>query len=211
MNFEEKRGNFIANSDVQPLLFPINMYKTYSKEFDWLVPDKKLMFKYEDPYANIDIPTLEIRDLYEMQSKGNELISTHPAQKGLEFTAVKATYDFVNSIRAKETELINPSNIIIVEGIMVFAIAELREVFDMKIFVDTADDIRFIRRLKRDMSDRGRTLESVVDQYMDTVRPMHHAFVEPSKKYADIIVPEGGKNDVAFGMLMSMIEKLQNK
>lgn len=96
VNFEEKRGNFIANSDVQPLLFPINMYKTYSKEFDWLVPDKKLMFKYEDPYANIDIPTLEIRDLYEMQSKGNELISTHPAQKGLEFTAVKATYDFVN-------------------------------------------------------------------------------------------------------------------
>jgi uridine kinase len=110
-----------------------------------------------------------------------------------------------------EYEVVEPSNIIIVEGIMAFAFDKLLPLYDIKIFVDTADDIRFIRRLKRDMSDRGRTLESVVDQYMDTVRPMHHAFVEPSKKYADIIVPEGGHNNIAFGMLMSMIEKLQNK
>ena len=120
----------------------------------------------------------------------------------------KPTYDFVNSIRAKETELINPSNIIIVEGIMVFAIAELREIIDMKIFVDTADDIRFIRRVKRDMKERGRTLESVVNQYLETVRPMHLSFVEPSKRYADIIVPEGGKNQVAVDILVTKIKDI---
>ena len=123
----------------------------------------------------------------------------------------KPIYDFVTHTRMAEYEVVEPSNIIIVEGIMAFAFDKLLPLYDVKIFVDTADDIRFIRRLKRDMSDRGRTLESVVEQYMDTVRPMHHAFVEPSKKHADIIVPEGGHNNIAFGMLMSMIEKLQNK
>ena len=123
----------------------------------------------------------------------------------------KPIYDFVTHSRMSEYEVVKPSNIIIVEGIMAFAFDKLLPLYDVKIFVDTADDIRFIRRLKRDMSDRGRTLESVVEQYMDTVRPMHHAFVEPSKKHADIIVPEGGHNNIAFGMLMSMIEKLQNK
>ena len=123
----------------------------------------------------------------------------------------KPIYDFVTHSRMSEYEVVEPSNIIIVEGIMAFAFDKLLPLYDVKIFVDTADDIRFIRRLKRDMSDRGRTLESVVEQYMDTVRSMHHAFVEPSKKHADIIVPEGGHNNIAFGMLMSMIEKLQNK
>ena len=86
---------------------------------------------------------------------------------------------------------------------MVFAIAELREMFDMKIFVDTADDIRFIRRVKRDMNERGRTLE-----YLETVRPMHLTFVEPSKRYADIIVPEGGKNQVAVDILVTKIKDI---
>ncbi len=123
----------------------------------------------------------------------------------------KPIYDFVTHSRRAETEHIDPSKIIIVEGIMAFAIAKLRKLYDIKIFVDTEDDIRFIRRVKRDMKDRGRTLESVIDQYLDTVRPMHIAFVEPSKKFADIIVPEGGHNDVAFEVLMSMVEKIQNK
>lgn len=121
----------------------------------------------------------------------------------------KPIYDFVTHSRLNVTEHIDPSQIIIVEGIMAFAIAKLRKLYDIKIFVDTEDDIRFIRRLKRDMSERGRTLDSVVEQYLDTVRPMHIAFVEPSKKFADIIVPEGGHNNVAFDMLMSMVEKLQ--
>lgn len=121
----------------------------------------------------------------------------------------KPIYDFISQSRLLQTEKVYPSNIIIVEGIMAFAIAKLRKLYDIKIFVDTPDDIRLIRRLKRDMEDRGRTFSSIVSQYLESVRPMHHAFVEPSKKYADLIIPEGGYNDVAFDILMSKIEKIQ--
>ncbi len=121
----------------------------------------------------------------------------------------KPLYDFISQSRLIKTEKVYPSNIIIVEGIMAFAIAKLRKLYDIKIFVDTPDDIRLIRRLKRDMEDRGRTFSSIVSQYLESVRPMHHAFVEPSKKYADLIIPEGGYNDVAFDILMSKIEKIQ--
>jgi uridine kinase len=123
----------------------------------------------------------------------------------------KPTYDFVNSIRSQVTEHIEPSNIIIVEGIMVFAIPEIRDLLDMKIYVDTEDDIRFIRRLKRDMNERGRLLDSVVNQYLSTVRPMHLTFVEPSKRFADIIVPEGGENKVAIDILVTKIIDLLRK
>ena len=123
----------------------------------------------------------------------------------------KPTYDFVNSIRSQVTEHIEPSNIIIVEGIMVFAIPEIRELLEMKIYVDTEDDIRFIRRLKRDMNERGRSLDSVVNQYLSTVRPMHLTFVEPSKRFADIIVPEGGENKVAVDILVTKIIDLLRK
>ena len=94
---------------------------------------------------------------------------------------------------------------------MIFTDERLRKLFDMKIYVDTPDDIRFIRRLKRDIRDRGRTVESVVNQYLTTVRPMHHSFVEPSKRYADIIVPEGGKNEVAIDLLITKIKTLLKK
>ena len=123
----------------------------------------------------------------------------------------KPTYDFVNSIRSQVTEHIEPSNIIIVEGIMVFAIPEIRDLLEMKIYVDTEDDIRFIRRLKRDMNERGRSLDSVVNQYLSTVRPMHLTFVEPSKRFADIIVPEGGENKVAVDILVTKIIDLLRK
>ena len=123
----------------------------------------------------------------------------------------KPTYDFVNSIRSQVTEHIEPSNIIIVEGIMIFAIPEIRDLLDMKIYVDTEDDIRFIRRLKRDMNERGRSLDSVVNQYLSTVRPMHLTFVEPSKRFADIIVPEGGENKVAIDILVTKIIDLLRK
>ena len=123
----------------------------------------------------------------------------------------KPIYDFVTQSRMKETEKIEPADIIIVEGIMSFAMTELRKFFDIKIFVDTPDDIRFIRRVKRDMEDRGRSLDSVVNQYLESVRPMHIAFVEPSKRFADIIIPEGGHNNVAFDIVMSKIHQLQKK
>ena len=92
-----------------------------------------------------------------------------------------------------------------VEGILIFAIPELRELFDVKLFVDTDADLRFMRRLKRDMQERGRTIESVYEQYLDKVRPMHEAFVEPSKRYADLIVPRGGRNTVALDMVTANI------
>lgn len=123
----------------------------------------------------------------------------------------KPIYDFVLSVRTKETELVEPSDVIIIEGIMIFTDERLRKLFDMKIYVDTPDDIRFIRRLKRDIRDRGRTVESVVNQYLTTVRPMHHSFVEPSKRYADIIIPEGGKNEVAIDLLITKIKTLLKK
>ena len=127
----------------------------------------------------------------------------------------KPIYDFVYSVRSDETELVEPSDVLIIEGIMIFAYPELINQFDMKIYVDTPDDIRFIRRLKRDIEDRGRTIQSVVNQYLTTVRPMHHTFVEPSKRHADIIVPEGGKNEVAIDVLSTKIRSLlkhaQNK
>ena len=123
-------------------------------------------------------------------------------------TIKKPIYDFVYSIRSEETEIVEPSDLIIVEGILIFCFPELLQLFDMKIFVDTPDDIRFIRRLKRDIEKRGRTIESVVNQYFATVRPMHHTFVEPSKRNADIIVPEGGKNEVAIDILSTKLRSL---
>lgn len=120
-------------------------------------------------------------------------------------------YDFSIHTRTEKTVLIKPQPVIIVEGILIFAEAELREMFDVKIFVDTDADIRFIRRLERDIAERGRTMEMVIHQYMSTVRPMHLDFVEPSKRYAHIIVPEGGLNEVAMDMIISRIEALLKK
>ncbi len=97
---------------------------------------------------------------------------------------------------------------ILVEGILIFTEARLRDLFDMRIFVETDDDVRFIRRLQRDVTERGRTLESVVNQWMHTVRPMHLEFVEPSKRYAHVIIPEGGLNEVAMEMVIARLQAL---
>lgn len=116
-------------------------------------------------------------------------------------------YSFVNHLREKETIKVIPKKVIVLDGILIFENKELRDLMDIKIFVDTDADIRFIRRLLRDVQDRGRTIDSVIEQYCTTVKPMHEQFVEPSKKYADIIVPEGGYNHVALNMI---IEKIRN-
>ena len=123
----------------------------------------------------------------------------------------KPIYDFVNHTRAKESVIIKPSNIIIVEGIMIFAISKLLKMFDIKLFVDTPDDIRFIRRLLRDTNQRGRSVDSVINQYLTTVRPMHEQFVEPSKVFADVIIPEGGENLVAIDIIVSKILNILKK
>ena len=117
-------------------------------------------------------------------------------------------YDFKTHTRTTTTVHIAPQPVILVEGILILAEKNLRDLFDVKIFVDTDADIRFIRRLERDIAERGRTSTSVINQYMATVRPMHLEFVEPSKRYADVIIPEGGLNTVAMDMLVARIEAL---
>ena len=116
-------------------------------------------------------------------------------------------YDFTQHNRSDETVRIDPKNVIIVEGILIFEDEPLRNLMDIKIFVDTDADVRLCRRIKRDVNKRGRTLESVLLQYQQTVKPMHEKYVEPSKRFADIIVPEGGKNTVALDMIMLRIQK----
>jgi uridine kinase len=117
-------------------------------------------------------------------------------------------YDFTRDARTERTQHVDPQPIILVDGILVLAEAILRPLFDVKIFVDTDADIRFIRRLKRDIAERGRTAESVINQYLQTVRPMHLEFVEPSKRYADVIIPEGGFNTVAIDLISDRIRAL---
>ena len=117
-------------------------------------------------------------------------------------------YDFTTHSRLPEKHRVEPRKVIIVEGILVLAEPELRKRIDIKLFVDTPPDIRFLRRLMRDTQARGRSLESVVNQYLNTVRPMHEEFVEPSKRYADLIIPEGGENRVALEAIISRIEHL---
>lgn len=120
-------------------------------------------------------------------------------------------YDFSIHTRTNKTIHVEPRPVILVEGILIFAEPELRKLFDVKIFVDTDADIRFIRRLERDIAERGRTTEMVVNQYLATVRPMHLEFVEPSKRYAHVIIPEGGLNEVAMDMIIARIEALLQK
>jgi uridine kinase len=117
-------------------------------------------------------------------------------------------YDFTRHRRTKETVLVEPSPIILVDGILIFTRRKLRALMDIKVYVDTDADVRFIRRLQRDIEERGRSLASVVEQYLQTVRPMHLRFVEPSKQYADLIIPDGGHNQVAMAMVVSRLRDL---
>jgi len=117
-------------------------------------------------------------------------------------------YDFSTHSRTMQTFTVQPRGVILVEGILLFTEQVLRELFDVKIFVDTDSDIRFIRRLQRDITERGRTVDSVIHQYKTTVRPMHMEFVEPSKRYADMIIPEGGFNAAALDMVVARIEAM---
>ncbi len=117
-------------------------------------------------------------------------------------------YDFSTDSRTDQTFQVNPSRVIVVEGILIFVDPDLRALFDVKIFVDTDPDVRLIRRLQRDIAERGRSVESVIHQYQSTVRPMHLEFVEPSKRYADVIIPEGGFNRAAMDMVVARIESL---
>jgi uridine kinase len=138
----------------------------------------------------------------------SELFAEHMRQLKAQRAIEVPIYDFTVHARTGRTRRVEPRGVVLVEGILIFAEPVLREIFDIKIFVDTDADLRFIRRLRRDLTERGRTVENVVAQYLETVRPMHLEFVEPSKRWADLIIPEGGFNAVALDVVCARVEAL---
>lgn len=165
-------------------------HDNYYKRHDELTYEERCLLNYDEPAA-LDTSLM----VYQL----DQLIH------GQEIDC--PVYDFTVHNRSNETVRIVPRQVILVEGIMIFADEELRKLMDIKIFVDADADIRICRRIKRDVNKRGRSLESVIIQYQQTVKPMHEKYVEPSKKYADIVVPQGGKNRVALEMIEGCIQR----
>lgn len=147
---------------------------------------------------NYDHPSSLDNDLFVAQLK--ELLANRPI--------LKPKYDFLLHNRKKETELVHPTKVIVVEGILVLEDERIRDLADIKIFVESDDDVRFIRRLKRDTVERGRSVDSVINQYLNTVKPMYHAFIKPTKRYADIIIPNDNTHDVAVSCIVRMINDM---
>jgi len=137
-----------------------------------------------------------------------ELLVSHLRQLQAGEPVEVPIYDFATYRRSEETRRIEPRRVILLEGLLIFVDKELREMMDVKLYVDTDADLRFIRRLQRDIQERGRTMESVIHQYLTTVRPMHLEFVEPSKRYADIIIPSGGFNTTAIDVIVARVERM---
>lgn len=144
-------------------------------------------------------------------SLDNELLISQLKQLLNRETIEQPTYDYTNHTRSSETITVEPADVIILEGVLLFTEQKLRDLLDIKVYVDTDDDLRFIRRMQRDIVERGRTVDFVVNQYMETVKPMYHQFVEPTKRYADIILPEGGANAVGIGMLEAQIRAILSR
>ena len=138
----------------------------------------------------------------------NDLLMVHLRELKSGRPVNMPVYDFTTHTRTAETLRVEPHRVILLEGILIFVPEGLRQLMDVKIYVDTDADIRFIRRLQRDISERGRTMESVIQQYLATVRPMHEQFVEPTKRYADVILPEGGLNEVAMDLVAARVKAL---
>jgi uridine kinase len=136
-----------------------------------------------------------------------ELLVTQLEQLAAGQPIEKPVYDFVNHTRSEKTVVIPPADVVVIDGILLFADARVRDLCDVKVFVDADADIRLIRRMRRDMNKRGRPLEEIIDQYLTTVQPMHLQFVEPTKRYADVIVPRGGHNAIAIEMIVAKIHR----
>ncbi len=172
-----------------------------------LVPESVLI-RMDDYYeANTEIPFTErLKKNYDHPFAFDfELLEEHINQLLNNKSINKPIYSFITHSREAESEIINPQKIIILEGILTLYSKHLRNLSAIKLFVDTDSDERFIRRLKRDIMDRGRTLDSVVNMYLNTVKPMHNEFVEPTKKFADIIIPNGGNNSIVIELLKNQI------
>jgi uridine kinase len=174
------------------------------------VRDECVIFLQQDSYyRNLGDMPLELRHQINFDhpdALDNDLFINHVKALRAGEAIEMPVYDFSKHARKNETIRIEPKPILILEGILIFVDAALRELMDIKIFVDTADDLRFVRRLQRDVHERGRTVESVIKQYLDTVRPMHEQFVEPSKRFADVIIPEGGYNEVGIDLISGKIQ-----
>ncbi len=180
------------------------------------VSDEYITFLQQDSYyRNLGDLPLELRrqiNFDHPDALDNELFVNHVRALRAGETIEMPVYDFATHTRKTESVRLTPKPVIIIEGILVFVDAALREQMDVKIFVETDDDLRFIRRMQRDVTERGRTIESVIKQYLETVRPMHQQFVEPSKRYADVIIPEGGRNEVGIDLISGKIRaKLQEE
>jgi uridine kinase len=173
------------------------------------VPQEQVIFLQHDSYyRNLGDMPIELRHRINFDhpdALDNDLFANHVKALRAGESVEMPVYDFSIHARKNVTIRIEPKPILILEGILIFVDAALRELMDIKIFVDTADDLRFIRRLQRDVNERGRTVESVIKQYLDTVRPMHEQFVEPSKRFADVVIPEGGYNEVGIDLISGKI------
>jgi len=168
-----------------------------------------ILLEFDHYYRDLSMLDEQIRKTMNFDhpdSLESELLVKHVAMLKSGKEVSRPCYEFVTHSRTQETVLIQPAPVLIVEGILTFVYPDLRNILDMKIYVDTEADIRFIRRLERDVKERGRSLENVIKQYLTTVRPMHQEFVEPSKRFADIIIPEG-RNDVALHTLITMVNQ----
>ncbi len=167
-------------------------------EQDYYYKDQSHMTFEERLKTNYDHPLAFDTDL--LIEHVNKLINREAIDKPV--------YDYVNHTRANEVIHVEPKDVIIIEGILVLEDKRLRDLMDIKLFVDTDSDLRIIRRIQRDIKERGRTADSVIEQYVTAVRPMHNMFIEPTKRYADVIIPEGGDNDVAIDLMVTKIKTI---
>jgi uridine kinase len=183
--------------------------------FDSLHLDSAAFIDYDAYYKELGHLSLEERagiNFDHPDSLDNDLIVHHLHELIAGRPIEKPVYDFARHTRAAESIPVRPRDVVLVDGILLFAEPRLRELFDLKIFVDTDADVRFIRRLRRDIEERGRTMDSVIEQYLTTVRPMHFEFVEPTKRYADVIIPRGGQNRAGIDVVAARIrERLAQK
>lgn len=185
---------------------------TVAREIYRNFKDKSILMIEQDAYYKDQThKTMEerIRTNYDHPlAFDNDLLLDH-LQKLLTYNKIeKPIYDYANHTRATEVSIVEPKDVIILEGILILEDERLRDIMDIKLFVDTDADIRIIRRLVRDIEERGRTMDSVITQYTDIVRPMHLQFVEPTKRYADVIIPEGGQNRVAIDLMVTKIRTI---
>lgn len=173
-----------------------------------------LIIRHDDYYldqSHLDLKERFLTNYDHPDSLDNDLLYNDLKKLIEGKTISKPTYDFVNHTRSEVKEVLSPKKVIILEGILILTDERIRKMSDIKLFVQLDDDLRFIRRLERDIKERGRTVENVISQYLKTVKPMYHQFVQPTKRYADVIIPNDTKHDVAVDIIVSKIHSILNE